>query len=142
MEPRTYSILVVDDSPADLYIVKEAFSECGFMCQLTTASSPQEAQQLLNKERFDLVLSDFGTDPNGARSFIRSVRARNQSLPIIVLSGSYNSNLAYESGANAFVRKSSDLQEIFAKIQGIMKFWVDVAEFPSPARSIAKHNFA
>jgi len=122
METRNYSILVVDDNPADLYIVQEAFSECGFRCQLTMASSTEQAQQLLHKSRFDLVLSDFGTDADDGRRFIRSIRAGNQFLPIIVLSGNYNSILAYESGANAFVRKYNNLQEFFAKIQGIMNF--------------------
>lgn len=133
-------ILVVDDNPADLYIIQEAFSECGFRCQITTASTREEAQQLLQKERPDLVLSDFGADASEGRSFIRSVRARNPSLPIIVLSGNYNTNLAYESGANAFVRKSTSLQEFLAKIQGIMKFWVDVAELPSPSPSLVNHK--
>ena len=132
--------MVVDDSPADLYIIQEAFSECGFRCQLTTASTPEEALHLLDKERFDLMLSDFGTDANEGRRFIHSVRARNPTLPIIVLSGNYNSNMAYESGANAFVRKSSNLQEFLDKIQGVMKFWVDVAELPSPSRVNHKSN--
>jgi len=68
METRIYSILVVDDNPADLYIIREAFSECGFRCQLTTASSPEEAQHFLHNERFDLVLSDFRADGDDGRS--------------------------------------------------------------------------
>ena len=135
MEPRIYEILVVDDNPADLYIIQEAFAQCGFRCHLTTGSSSKGAEQLLQRERFDLLLSDFGVDAEEGRSFIRSVRAGSPSLPIIVLSGNYNSSLAYESGANAFVRKSADLQEFFAKIQGIMKFWIDVAELPLPPRA-------
>ena len=62
MEPRIYEILVVDDNPADLYIIQEAFAQCGFRCHLTTGSSSKGAEQLLQRERFDLLLSDFGAD--------------------------------------------------------------------------------
>lgn len=131
METRIYSILVVDDNPDDLYIVQEAFSACGFQCKLQTSTSAEEARQVLRNERCDLILSDFGTDADEGRSFIGSIRSLRPSLPIIVLSGNYGSKFAYECGANAFVRKPSSLQEFEAKIQGIMKFWVDVAELPS-----------
>ncbi len=130
MDERIYSILVVEDSPADTYIIQEAFRECGYCCQLKLTASPGEAQHLLCAERFDLLLSDFGTDVSEGKAFVRYVRDRHPCLPIVIMSGSYNSNAAYEAGANAFVHKPNDFPEFISKIRGIMQFWTEIAELP------------
>ena len=131
MDERIYSILVVEDNPADTYIIQEAFRECGYRCQLKMAASQAEAQHLLCAGQFDLLLSDFGTDLSEGRAFVRYVRDRHPCLPIVIISGSYSSNPAYEAGANAFVHKPNDFEEFISKIRGIMQFWTDVAELPT-----------
>lgn len=131
MDERIYSILVVEDSPADTYIIQEAFRECGYICQLKMAASQAEAQHLLCAGRFDLLLSDFGTDPSEGKAFVRYVRDHHPCLPIVIMSGSYSSNAAYEAGASAFVHKPNDFPEFISKIRGIMQFWTEVAELPT-----------
>ena len=132
---RNYTILVVEDNPGDMHLIEEAFRECGHRCNLKFAETTERAKELLQTVGFDLVLSDMGVRNGESADLIRSIRSdeRLKSLPIIVLSGSPDSLRAYKAGANAFIAKTMNMDEFFAKIRALMHFWVDVAELP-PAR--------
>jgi CheY-like chemotaxis protein len=128
-------ILVVDDAPSDRRLIKIAFGECGYDCELTFAASASAAEELLGTQAFDLLLSDFGTDLPMATGFLRRAREKGGTMPIVVLSGFADPRPAYEAGANAFVAKGSDLHDLFEKVERIMQFWTAVAELPSRERS-------
>lgn len=130
MNARTYRILVLETSPADVYIIKEAFQECGYECQLNFVTSQVEARQHLEMQSFDLLIADFRMLIEQAIDFVDGVHRLAPRLPIVMLSGNPDHNLAYEAGANAFVRKEGDLTEFFEKIQGMMHFWAEIAELP------------
>jgi CheY-like chemotaxis protein len=136
---RSYNILVVEDNPGDVVLIREAFAECGKACALTFAEESRAARDILKSQTFDLIISDMGFRNEEGAEFIRAVRAdpRLRTIPIIVLSGSPNPRLAYEAGANAFVAKSMDVDSFFAKIRALMHFWVEVVELPRvPGRDI------
>ena len=65
---KTYKILVVEDSPADAYVITEAFKASGYPCELLLISSHSQAKEHLADNVFDLILSDFGTDTSDALS--------------------------------------------------------------------------
>ncbi len=138
--PRTYNILVVEDNPGDAHLIKEAFNECGSPCKLTMAENFEQAEEVLATGSFDLILSDMGVHNGRSEEFIKSIRnsPRLKTTPIIVLSGSMNPRPAYEAGANAFVSKTMDMDNFFAKIKALMHFWVDVAELPPTRERLAR----
>ena len=129
---RSYNILVVEDNPGDALLIQEALRECGHPCTLTFADSLQNARLVLQTHTFDLVLSDMGVRNGGSDEFIRSIRIgeRSKSVPIVVLSGSFDPRPAYEAGANVFISKTMDMDEFFSKIKSLMHFWAKVAELP------------
>jgi CheY-like chemotaxis protein len=128
-----YRILVVEDNPGDVVLIREAFSECGRACQLAVAENSEAALELLRSQTFDLVISDMGIRKGEGADLIRAIRMdeRLKALPIIVISGSPNPKPAYEAGANAFIAKSLDVDTFFAKIRSLMHFWAEVAETPT-----------
>ena len=130
--PRIYNILVVENNPADAALIHEAFLACGSLCSLTVTDTLVKAGEALRTTPFDLIISDMYLHNAESEDFIRRVRSdpKLKSLPIIVLSGSPNPRPAYEAGANAFVSKSIDADQFFAKIKALMHFWVDIAELP------------
>lgn len=132
---RTYNILVVEDNPGDAHLIREAFRECGHDCSLHFAETPSAANQLLETQIFDLMLSDMGLRVGESAELIRKIRRDNRlkTLPVIVLSGSPDPRPAYEAGANAFISKTMDMDQLFSKIQALMHFWVKVAELPPSA---------
>jgi hypothetical protein len=68
-------ILLYEDSAAGAVLVRTAIEECGLGCEVTTASSHAEVENLLATGQFDLLQTNFGTDEEEATRFIRSVRA-------------------------------------------------------------------
>ena len=126
----TYQILVIEDSAADALIIREAFAECGYRCELTVVASHAEAQAIIAGRCFDLLLCDYGGERTGGSPVIREMRERAPLTPIVVLSGYGDVRPAYRAGANAFVSKPGSLDEFFQKVRGIMQFWIDVAQLP------------
>jgi CheY-like chemotaxis protein len=129
---RTYNILVVEDNPGDVLLIREAFAECGKACALTFVETSEAAKECLASQSFDLVISDMGIRRDEGPEFIRAIRAdrRLKALPVIVLSGSPDSRRAYEAGANVFIAKAMNMDEFFAKIKALMHFWVEIVELP------------
>ncbi len=128
---RIYRILIVDDNDADLNLLREAFSECGQPCRLACVDSTDAAKRLFKTIPFDLVLSDMGADTDRVEliQFIRGDDIR-KSLPVVVVSGMCDSRPAYQAGANAFISKTTDVDQFFAKIKSLMDFWIHTAELP------------
>ena len=135
---RTYQILIVEDYPADIYVITEAFKECGYSCELTCAASYQEALQRLTVQSFDLLFSSFGTSVQDTAAFVQYTRTHAPPVPVIILSGSSDPSVAYDAGASAFVRKVSSVSAFFEKIRGIMRFWADVAELPQRPERLSR----
>lgn len=137
---RTYRILVVEDNPADVLLIEEAFKECGYRCQLTVADGPAQARKLLTSEpsAFHLVISDYGgSERPESEAFIRMLRQDHPLVPVVVFSGYPDPRSAYIAGANAFVSKSGALDDFFGRVRETMRFWLDVALLPS---LFAEHN--
>ena len=130
---RSYNLLVVEDNEGDAHLIREAFRECGFDCLLHFAESTGSAVGILQAQHIDIILSDMSIRTVEGDSFLQIVRSdpRWKTIPVIVLSGSYNSHPAYEAGANAFILKSMDMDEFFSKIKSLMHFWVHIAELPA-----------
>ncbi len=130
---RSYNILVVEDNPGDAHLIREAFRECGHDCTLFVAETVDAAKELLKQQSFDLILSDMGAQDGEGAELLREIRSdeRLKIIPVVVLSGMPNPRSAYEAGANAFIAKTMNMDQFFAKIQALMHFWVDVAELPS-----------
>lgn len=131
---RNYNILVVEDNPGDAHLMREAFRECGQVCNLQFAETLRIARQLLDLHSFDLLLSDMGVGNGESFEFIRGIRSndRLKTLPIVVVSGAPDPRPAYEAGANAFISKTMDMDQFFSKIHALMHFWTQVAELPRP----------
>ncbi len=66
-------VLVVDDDPDARRLVKRLLSECG--AQVNTAASDAEALELLQANRFDVLVSDIGMPGMDGYDFISRVRA-------------------------------------------------------------------
>jgi CheY-like chemotaxis protein len=129
---RSYNILVVEDNQEDAVLIREAFSDCGKACSLAFAKDTQQARNLLSSDNFDLVISDMGYRNDEGAEFIHAIRSdtRLKTLPIIVISRSLDSRVAYEAGANAFVAKSADTDGLSSKLRALMHFWMEVVELP------------
>ncbi|MDX2469707.1 MAG: hybrid sensor histidine kinase/response regulator [SAR324 cluster bacterium] len=97
---QTSKILLVEDTPLFLTIVKEYLASVGF--DVVTAVDGQEGLDKLEKNHFDLVLSDIEMPVMDGFGLIRAIRAQDKyaELPVLALT-SLNDDDTVKSGLNA-----------------------------------------
>jgi CheY-like chemotaxis protein len=115
-------IVIVEDNPADVGLVREALVKHSVRCSLTVLTDGERAFQLIDKierERTpcpDLVLLDLKLPKLGGFEVLERVRASSwcSQVPVVVLSSSdeqQDKDRAAELGATRYVRKGSRLEE-------------------------------
>lgn len=77
------NILIVDDDQNQRTILQRILKKDGYDC--TAAESGQQALQLLNKQPFDLVISDMRMGKISGRDLLRSIREQWPQLPVLIV---------------------------------------------------------
>jgi two-component system KDP operon response regulator KdpE len=119
--PPGARILVVDDEPAILRMVRSNLSHQGF--RVDTAETGQEALAAFDRLHPDLVLLDLGLPDVDGDEIIGSIRSRS-STPIIVLSARETERAkvaALNLGADDYLTKPFGLDELLARIRVVLR---------------------
>lgn len=136
-------ILVADDNPADVRLIREALRTCHLPVEIAVARDGREAlDSLLARNGFsgvqlpDLVLLDLDLPGISGYDVLREIKSspRLRPLPVVVFSSSLSdADVAkcYEMHANCFVRKPGDLDEMFRVLKMIVSFWSRTALLPN-----------
>jgi len=138
-----FQILVVDDEPADVHLIKSAIRDGHFLCDIWSARDGVEALDFLRKQgaKFqdmptpDLVLLDLNMPRMDGRELLKIIRedAQLATIPVVVLTTSdveRDIASAYNLGASGFVTKPVDIDRLFAVIQGIEQYWFSIVRTP------------
>ena len=80
------SVLVIDDNFASLKALTSLMTALGAE-KVCEAESAEDALQLVGKERFDLIVSDYRLEGMNGVEFLEKVRAQGNQTPILLLSG-------------------------------------------------------
>ena len=129
------SILVVDDEKNQREILETILSGEGY--DVTTASSGEAAMKFVEARRFDLVLTDLKMTGMSGLDLLRRIRAdeRTKLLPVVVFTASRQDTdvqLAYELGANSYIRKPVDFEHFAQAVQQLGLYWLILNEAPGP----------
>jgi two-component system response regulator len=142
------AILVVDDNPDHLELTVMALGECCSTAEIATATDGVEALDYLfgrgtHPERAGarlprLVILDMKLVRLHGLDVLKALRAdpRTATLPVVMHSSSTEkSDIAacYANGANSYVRKATDYDELRRKMRQIHDFWMTVNERTGPA---------
>ena len=84
MSAAPLRILVIDDEPPIRKLLRVGLSAHGY--QIVEASNGKMALDLLSEQAPDLVILDLGLPDMQGHELLRTIRARNDSVPIVVLS--------------------------------------------------------
>jgi CheY-like chemotaxis protein len=83
--PPTPEILLVDDNRQGLIARKSLLQELGY--SIRTATSGEEALELLSERKVDIVVTDFKMPRMNGIELIRRIRGSQAEMRIILLSG-------------------------------------------------------
>ncbi len=141
-QEKLVCILLVDDSPDDVFLTTEAFKRGTKIKQFHIVEDGVEAIYFLRKQgkykdvpRPDLILLDLNLPRKNGKEVLYEIKKDNslKNIPVIILSTSTDFKdieSTYELNANCYISKPSDF-EIFIKItQSIENFWFDTVKLP------------
>ncbi len=109
-------ILIVEDDEGVADYIKDFLERRGHDSEI--ASDGIRAQQLLEKENYRLILTDVIFFQSGGIDLINSIRQKDKTTPIVVMTG-FGPEVAEEAmkaGANEFLLKPFDMLQMTKKI--------------------------
>ena len=114
------SILIVDDSLTARAVFQDYLQSVGHRVQ--EAENGRQALDLLQKQSFDLVLSDIDMPEMDGLTFLKALRRTYSltELPVIMLTSHDSSEKiveALDAGANDYITKSAEASVLFARIR-------------------------
>jgi two-component system response regulator len=142
------SILVIDDNPDHLELTVMALGECCDPREIATASDGVEALDfLLGRGAFasrdtsvqpKIVILDMKLVRMHGLDVLKALRQdpRTATVPVVMHSSSTEKGdiaACYANGANSYVRKATDYDELRRKMRQVHDFWVTVNERYRPA---------
>jgi two-component system KDP operon response regulator KdpE len=122
MSAAPLRVLVIDDEPAIRKLLRVGLSAHGY--QIMEASSGKMALELLGEQRPDLIILDLGLPDMQGHELLRTMRARNDSVPIVVLSSRDDEAgkvQALDSGADDYVTKPFGMDELLARMRAALR---------------------
>ncbi len=144
--PNGPTILLVEDESGDVLLIQRAFQKAGLPYRLKVARDGDQAVQYLrgqgpygNRERFPLpflVLLDLrmpGTDGFDVLQWARAQPGLKRLLIVVFTSSDLQSDIdrAYEAGANSYLIKPVEFQQMVHLIQRFEIYWTEINRAPT-----------
>jgi chemotaxis family two-component system response regulator Rcp1 len=136
-------VLLIEDNPGDVRLLEEAFRELDADIHMQVARDGAEGLEMVlqtphGKTNWqpDLILLDLNLPKVSGHDVLARIKNNPQTcrIPIIVLTSSRAESdvrRAYESHANAYLKKPSTLDGLISAAQQIKSFWMETATLPS-----------
>ena len=136
-------VLLVDDNPADIDLMREILGNCRHSYRVSSVPDGEEAISFLHREGKyaqaptpDLLILDLNLPRKDGRTVLKELKSDSLlgKIPIVVFTTSQaNSDItsSYELGANCYLRKPGNLNEYRAVVQSMADFWLGFASLPN-----------
>jgi DNA-binding response OmpR family regulator len=119
--PDVARILVVDDEPKIVQLVRDYLERAGFA--VSTARDGNEALMRAHQERPDLIVLDLGLPALDGLEVTRRLR-RDSGVPIIMLTARHEETdkvVGLELGADDYVTKPFSPRELEARVRAVLR---------------------
>ena len=139
---RAVEILMIEDSPTDVLMAKEALDHAKVLNSLRVVEDGVEAMQYLRREekyqdvrRPDLVLLDLNMPRKNGLEVLAELKADEalRLIPVIVLTTSKAEEdvaKSYGLHANCYINKPVDFNAFTQVVRDIESFWFAVVTLP------------
>ena len=139
-------VLLIEDSPGDVRLTREALKDANASVTLHVASDGIDGLAFLRREephaeapRPDLIVLDLNLPRMDGRELLAIIKTDDdlKAIPTIVLSASdaaADIDRCYELKANCYLCKPQLLDEFWDLVQSINTFWLGYARLPQQER--------
>jgi two-component system response regulator len=136
-------ILLVEDSPADVDLTKEALDDAKVVNNLNVVEDGVEALRFLRREgeyadapHPDLILLDLNLPKKDGREVLQEIKADEvlRRVPVVILTTSEAEQdilRSYDLHANCYVTKPVDLDQFVRVVKSIEDFWLTIVKLPA-----------
>jgi chemotaxis family two-component system response regulator Rcp1 len=140
---RSPIVLIVDDNPADVDLIREAFAENGIDARIDVAEGGAQAIRRLRGEepeadaaRPDLVLLDLRMPSIDGHQVLSAIKGdpRLRSIPVVVMTSSElpeDVANAYGAAANTYIVKPVQWGKLLNTVKSLEQFWFNAATLPA-----------
>ncbi len=142
MDVDLIEVLLVEDDPGDVVLIREAFADNKVGNRLSVVGDGVEAMAFLRREgeyadapRPDLVLLDLNLPRKNGREVLSEIKNDPELsiIPVIVLTTSEAEEdivRSYSLHANAYITKPVDFERFAGVVHQIDEFFVGVVKLP------------
>jgi CheY-like chemotaxis protein len=135
-------VLLVEDSPGDVRLTREALKDAKVHISLHVAADGMEAMAFLNREgihslapRPDLILLDLNLPKKDGREVLKEIKESPVlgTIPVVILTTSAASEdvqSSYRLHANCYITKPVSLEGFLKVVRSIDNFWLSVVKLP------------
>jgi CheY-like chemotaxis protein len=142
---RLVRILLVEDSPADIELTRQALAEARIANEVTVLTDGETASDYLhrrapyeNVHRPDLILLDLNLPKKDGRELLAEIKGDDSALraiPVVVLTTSASDEdvlYAYREHVNSYMRKPVRLLDFINIVRTIEQYWLGIVTLPPP----------
>ncbi|KAF2326774.1 response regulator transcription factor [Flavobacterium ginsenosidimutans] len=111
-------ILIVEDELGIVQFLKQGLQEEGY--QITTASDGSKGFELVQEQKFDLILLDWMLPKINGLDLCKAIRVKDQTTPIIFLTAKDTVQETIEglkAGANDYIKKPFSFEELVERVK-------------------------
>jgi CheY-like chemotaxis protein len=142
MSLRTASILIIEDNPTDVLLMREALADAKLHVDLHVAQDGVAGLEFLRRlgahaqaPRPDLILLDLNMPRKSGLEVLTEIKADAslRAIPVVMLSTSSAEDdlaRAYAAHVNCYIRKPVDFGRLAEVVKGIEDFWFTVVTLP------------
>jgi diguanylate cyclase (GGDEF)-like protein len=135
-------ILLVEDNPGDVRIIKEIFKDIKSMnVELTNVSTLADAQEKISKIKLDLVLLDLSLPDGYKLEGVKRICTMYPNIPVIVLTGLRDEQISIDAikiGAQDYMIKDQIDEYILAKA---IRYAIERKKMDLKFQHLASHDF-
>jgi CheY-like chemotaxis protein len=139
---RAAEVLLVEDSPGDVRLTREALKEGKVRNNLSVVSDGVEAMEFLRREgkyadapRPDIVLLDLNMPRKDGREVLAEMKSDEslKRIPVVILTTSEAEQdilKTYDLHANCYLTKPVDLEQFISIVKSVEDFWLTIVQLP------------
>jgi CheY-like chemotaxis protein len=151
-EGKSIEVLLVEDSPGDVRLTKEAFREANEAVHVNVVADGVEAMAFLNQignyfraPRPDLILLDLNLPKMDGREVLARIKNDDslKTIPTVILSTSEAAadiEKSYELHANCYLNKPVLFDAFDSLVKNINNFWLTEVTLPRQEQNVLVSN--